>query len=104
MCTMIRRIFGRTATRPTHYAAPTVIQNDEFAAHLNRSIGKLMSACKRADATTLPGSNAPWRTSTRPARSTAWATAPTLGPSWRAASWKCGSIRLPACRGWPSIT
>ncbi|MDE4913509.1 hypothetical protein PQI07_22775 [Methylobacterium sp. 092160098-2] len=54
MCTMIRRIFGRTATRPTHYAAPTVIQNDEFAAHLNRSIGKLMSACKRADATTLP--------------------------------------------------
>lgn len=54
MRTLIRRIFGRTATRPTHYAAPTVIQNDEFAAHLNRSIGKLMSACKRADPDSLP--------------------------------------------------
>ncbi|EIZ87108.1 hypothetical protein WYO_0145 [Methylobacterium sp. GXF4] len=42
--------------RPIHHAVATVIRhdNDAFAAHLNSSIGKLMSACKRADPSNLP--------------------------------------------------
>ncbi|MGU3657750.1 hypothetical protein [Methylobacterium fujisawaense] len=49
----VAAFFG-PAPRPIHFAAPTVIQNDAFATHLNSSIGKLMSDCKRADPDTLP--------------------------------------------------